>query len=250
MYNSRFVDPANAKSALSEMNGFEIAGRPIRVGLGNDKFTPETTANLLQRFHGQAQAQAFQGSSFSGAGGRGAHAGGKDSFDRASGRDEKGTGGASALDDSDVGGVNFSNFSRDSLMRKLARTEDPTPAAPTSSSRARADPRKAAVHSTAPSRCVVVKNCYNEAEETDPDWVADLESDFRAECSDSYGPVAHVGLFRDSNDGEIYVKFVDIKGGENALKGLNGRFFGGRTLTAQPVVDAVYNMNFPKAANV
>ncbi|KAF2502037.1 RNA-binding domain-containing protein [Lophium mytilinum] len=34
-------------------------------------------------------------------------------------------GGASALDDTDVVGVNFSNYSRDSLTRKLARTDDP-----------------------------------------------------------------------------------------------------------------------------
>lgn len=157
----QYVDPANAKAALSDMNGFEIAGRPIRVGLGNDKFTPETTASLLQRFGTQ---QAFQGSSFSGAGGRGAHAGGSNNFDRASGRDEKGAGGASALDDSDVGGVNFSNFSRDSLMRKLARTEDPAPQAAPTATRARADPKKTAMHGPAPSRCIVVKNAYNEAE--------------------------------------------------------------------------------------
>lgn len=145
------------------MNGFEIAGRPIRVGLGSDKFTPESTANLLHRFAGQNAA--FQGSAFSGSGGRGAHAGGSNNFDRAGGREEKGAGGASALDDADVGGVNFSNFSRDSLMRKLARTEDPTPAqtqAP--ASRPRVDPRMPAARAPALSRCIVVKNAYNEAE--------------------------------------------------------------------------------------
>lgn len=146
------------------MNGFEIAGRPIRVGLGSDKFTPESTANLLHRFGNQSHQ--FQGSAFSGSGGRGAHAGGSNNFDRAGGREEKGAGGASALDDADVGGVNFSNFSRDSLMRKLARTEEPAPQAQaqTPSSRPRADPKKAALHGPAPSRCIVVKNAYNEAE--------------------------------------------------------------------------------------
>ena len=100
------------------MNGFELAGRPIRVGLGNDKFTPESTHSLLQRFGSQAQAAANQqGSSFSGMGGRGAHAGGTGNFDKASGRDADKTGGASALDDTDVAGVNFSNYSRDALMR-------------------------------------------------------------------------------------------------------------------------------------
>ena len=61
----RFRDPAQAREALEKMNGFDLAGRPIRVGLGNDKFTPESTASLLQRFQGQSHQQQFQGSSFS-----------------------------------------------------------------------------------------------------------------------------------------------------------------------------------------
>lgn len=247
------------------MNGFEIAGRPIRVGLGSDKFTPESTASLLQRFGNGAQRPAYQGSAFSGQGGRGAHAGGANNFDRTGGREEKAAGGASALDDADVGGVNFSNFSRDSLMRKLARTEEPAAKDPALSNRPRADARKAAaVHGPPPSRCIVIKNVFSEAEsvlplspsatiantcsQTSKDWVKEYEDDFENECNEKYGLVTHVGLFRDSQDGEIYVKFADVSGGDKAIKGLNGRYFDGRTLTAQPVVDAVYNMNFPKAA--
>lgn len=149
------------------MNGFELAGRPIRVGLGNDKFTPESTANLLQRFQGQSHS--FQGSSFSGHGGRGAHAGGAGgNFDRAGGRDnDKGTGGASALDDTDVAGVNFNNYSRDALMRKLARTEEP---AAEKKSDARG-PTKAATQAkqiptdiAMASRCVVLRNMFDASE--------------------------------------------------------------------------------------
>ena len=62
------------QQALEQMNGFELANRPIREGLGNDKFTPESTASLLRNFN--THAQNFQGSAFSGAGGRGAYAGG------------------------------------------------------------------------------------------------------------------------------------------------------------------------------
>jgi RNA-binding protein 39 len=86
--------------------------------------------------------------------------------------------------------------------------------------------------------------------QTDPHWAKDLEEDFKEECSSKYGKVVHIGVFRDSSDGEIYVKFADLAGGDSALKGLNGRYFDGRTLTATPVVDAVYNMNFPKAATL
>ncbi len=158
------------------MNGFDLAGRPIRVGLGNDKFTPESTANLLQRFQGMgAEQRNYQGSAFSGSGGRGAHAGGSGgTFDRAGGRDsEKGAGGASALDDTDVAGVNFNNYSRDALMRKLARTDDAVPETngATDDKRHKTVKPSTEVKPLPPvanvpmaSRCVVLKNMFDPAE--------------------------------------------------------------------------------------
>ena len=167
---SRFRDPTQAREALEKMNGFDLAGRPIRVGLGNDKFTPESTANLLQRFHGQEHQRTFQGSAFSGHGGRGAQAGGgSGAFDRAGGRDNEKGGGASALDDTDVGGVNFNNYSRDSLMRKLARTDDPAPET-NGTDPCRAAPKPKAENKPLPvsvsqaSRCVLLRNMFNAAE--------------------------------------------------------------------------------------
>ena len=264
------------------MNGFELAGRPIRVGLGNDKFTPESTQKLLHGFSHQNQNQNQQGSSFSGMGGRGAHAGGTANFDRASGRDADRTGGASALDDTDVTGVNFSNFSRDSLMRKLARIDEPEQkVAPKTQTQS-----KTQVEEPAPSRCVLIKHMFDPTEyvfpplhtpytdavdrETEPGWQKELERDVREECEDKYGHVVHIGVGMESNEGEVYVKFDRILGGTNAVRGLNGkyadnskethadhhtfllvgRWFGGRILAAQYVVEAVYNINFPKAANV
>ena len=151
------------------MNGFDLAGRPIRVGLGNDKFTPESTANLLQRFQGQGgDPRNFQGSAFSGHGGRGAQAGGSGgNFYRAGGRDnDKGTGGASALDDTDVAGVNFNNYSRDALMRKLARTEEPTESVDPKrkAAKPRADTKPLPVSVNQASRCILLRNMFDPAE--------------------------------------------------------------------------------------
>jgi len=148
------------------MNGFELAKRPIRVGLGNDKFTNESTKEILQsQFNKDKGGPNFQGSSFSGAGGRGAYAGGSSgTFDRAGGRDDqKGTGAASALDDTDVGGVNFSNYSRDSLMRKLARVDEPS-ADKSGSSIKPTLPKAPPVQVSQPSRCVVLRNMFDPAE--------------------------------------------------------------------------------------
>lgn len=76
-------------------------------------------------------------------------------------------------------------------------------------------------------------------------WVKELEDDVRQECEEKYGHVVHIALDPNSQ-GDIYLKFDRVQGGENAIKGLNGRFFGGKQITAQPVVDAVYSSLFSR----
>lgn len=148
------------------MNGFDLASRPIRVGLGNDKFTNESTNNLLRQFPHQTQQQ-HQGSAIFGAGGRGAQAGGTGNYDRPGGRDvDRAAGGAGALDDSDITGVNFNNVSRQALMLKLSRNED---ASSTSNSRATpqtAAPKAKPVPANIPqaSKCIVLHNMFNAEE--------------------------------------------------------------------------------------
>lgn len=143
------------------MNGFDLAGRPIRVGLGNDKFTPESTANLLQRFQGQPQS--YQGSAFSGAGGRGPQ---NSNFDRVGGRDNDKSTGASALDDTDVSGVNFNNYSRDALMRKLARTDDDSNGARDERQvlKPKTEVKPLPVNVNMASRCVILHNMFDPEE--------------------------------------------------------------------------------------
>ncbi|KAI6352993.1 hypothetical protein MCOR25_009222 [Pyricularia grisea] len=242
----QFRDATQAREALEKMNGFDLAGRPIRVGLGNDKFTPESTANLLRGFQGPNGQQQYQGSAFSGSGGRGA-AGQPSNFDRAGGRDNDKGSGASALDDTDVAGVNFNNFSRDALMRKLARTDEPSTAQPERQilkPRTEVKPLPISNVNQA-SRCVVLHNMFDPAEEEGDDWVKELEEDVRQEAEEKYGHVVHISLDPNSQ-GDIYLKFDRVQGGENAIKGLNGRYFGGRMITAAPVVDAFYSSLFSR----
>lgn len=61
----------------------------------------------------------------------------------------------------------------------------------------------------------------------------------RDEAEAKYGHVIHISVDPNSK-GDIYLKFDKVSGGENAIKGLNGRYFGGRMITAAPVVPAVY----------
>ncbi|OJJ45703.1 hypothetical protein ASPZODRAFT_510273 [Penicilliopsis zonata CBS 506.65] len=242
----QFRDPNQARDALEKMNGFDLAGRAIRVGLGNDKFTTSDSGARSQRE--SASQHNFQGSLFSGHGGRGVQAGGNNNFDRAGARDTEKGAGASALDDTDVAGVNFSNYSRDALMRKLARTDEPAePAADEKQKilRPKAETKPLPVNVNMASRCVLLRNMFDPSDEEGEEWIKELEDDVRAECEEKYGHVVHIALDPNSQ-GDIYLKFDRVQGGENAIKGLNGRFFGGKQITAQPVVDAVYSSLFSR----
>ncbi|CAI6336498.1 unnamed protein product [Periconia digitata] len=234
----QFADPRDAKEALREMNSFELAGRQIRVGLGNDKFTPESTAQLLRNF--PAQAANYQGSAFSGAGGRGAYAGGSGgAFDRTNGRDDRGVSGASALDDTDMSGIDYRHVDRHKLMTNLARDQVEVPVAASSQiSKAKAT----VVEFPQPSTGIKIENAFDpeqEFKQFGPSWAKQLESEVKDECARKYGKVVHVAA--DPNtDGEIYVKFSDLNGSKKALQGLNGRGFNNRVIRASYVVDFVY----------
>ncbi|KAH3907400.1 hypothetical protein HBI56_157790 [Parastagonospora nodorum] len=245
----QFVDPTKAKEALAEMNGFELAGRQIRVGLGNDKFTPESTASLLRTFN--QQAQSYQGSAFSGAGGRGAYAGGTGGvFDRTHSKDDRGVSGASALDDSDVAGVNFKTYDRSKLMNALARRDGPEAAAQIARPVV-SKPRDPIVDKPMASKCIKIENAFDadqELQQFGPSWVKDLEGEVKLECDKKYGKVVHIAV-EPNSEGDVYVKFDSVTGGEKALRGLNGRNFNHRVIRASYVVDKIYNSLWGAAAS-
>lgn len=136
------------------MQGFELSGRQLRVGLvgpGSDKFSSDSSKTMQQQF-GEQQ----RGSDFSGYGGRGQQAGGSGNFDHAgTARQGDKAGGASALDDSDVVGVNFANYSRDKLMKNLARIEDPTEKTGSATKVQKKLPSEPVV-----SRCLIIKHVW------------------------------------------------------------------------------------------
>jgi RNA-binding protein 39 len=76
----------------------------------------------------------------------------------------------------------------------------------------------------------------------------DLEVDVKTECCKKYGNVVHIAVDPNS-DGDIYVKFDSVTGGEKALQGLNGRNFNLRTIRASYVIDKIYESLYGAAAS-
>src|SRR5438552_14420798 len=79
------------------------------------------------------------------------------------------------LDDTDIAGVSFQNVSRDALMKKLARDEPKDESLYVSGVNELTSSPKPRTVITAPdvSRCVLLKNCFNPAEESGNSWVKD-----------------------------------------------------------------------------
>lgn len=81
-----------------------------------------------------------------------------------------------------------------------------------------------------------------------------MASDVKQECQTKYGPVTAIKVERDTQvshdssasirhlnslQGEIYVKFDSIESAQKAIQGLNGRWFGGKQVSAAFISDAI-----------
>jgi len=174
----QYKRPEDARMALEQMEGFELAGRTLRVNNVHEKGSIRYTQS-------------------------------------------------DSLDDS--GGGNLNAASRQALMQKLARTEQP--AAP-------AEIIKPHIPSSLQSRSVLLKNMFDPEEETEANWDKELAEDVKGECEAKYGQVLSIKVEKDSH-GEIYVKFADIDFAKAAIQGLNGRWFGGRQISANFISDAI-----------
>ncbi|KAF8642255.1 hypothetical protein AX16_009530 [Volvariella volvacea WC 439] len=169
----------DARMALEQMEGFELAGRTLRVNTVHEKGSTRYTQ--------------------------------QDSLDEA-------------------GGGNLNAASRQALMQKLARIE-PVP------TKVEAPP-KLNIPQSMQSRSVLLKNMFNPEEETERDWDKELAEDVRNECSEKYGRVEAIKVEKDSQ-GEIYVKFDTVESAKKAVQGLNGRWFGGKQVSATFISDAI-----------
>ncbi|KAH7345434.1 hypothetical protein B0J17DRAFT_713020 [Rhizoctonia solani] len=179
----QYKRPEDAKMALEQMEGFELAGRQLRVNTVHDK--------------GQGTVRISTAP--------------QDSLE-------------------DTGGILNNSTSRHQLMQKLARTDQPI--------KSSSPLTKANIPQTLSSRCILLRNMFDPEEETERDWDKELADDVRGECEEKYGKVVDLKVERESQ-GEIYIKFDAVDSADKAIKGLNGRWFGGKQVTASPIPDAI-----------
>ncbi|KAF8342971.1 uncharacterized protein EI90DRAFT_3011391 [Cantharellus anzutake] len=174
----QFKRAEDAKMALEQMEGFELAGRQLRVNTVHEK-------------------SSTKGISY------------QDSLD-------------------ENGGSLSNNTSRHMLMQKLARTEHVT---------SPAQPMRPVIPQ-AQTRNILLKNMFDPAEESGQDWDKELAEDVKSECQVKHGRVSAITVDKDSQ-GEIYVQFDSVESASSACASLNGRWFGGKLISAAYISDAI-----------
>jgi RNA-binding protein 39 len=150
-------------------------------------------------------------------------------------------GGGAELDDS--GGLNMTAQGRQALMAKLARDANmpslPTmPQAPQQS--------QLNVPLIQPTTCLVVKNMFNPAEETDAEFHLDIAEDIRDECMKSNIKPTHLFVDREHPQGHVFMRFSDIPSCQKIASTFHGRWFAQRQIIAAFVPEATYNSRFPQ----
>jgi RNA-binding protein 39 len=82
------------------------------------------------------------------------------------------------------------------------------------------------------SAFMLLKNMFDPAKETEPNFHLDIQEDVTEECA-KYGKVLQCHVVRDSPSGLVYLKFESTDGATKAIQALNGRWFAGKVISAE-----------------
>ncbi|GAB2282975.1 hypothetical protein Dimus_017508 [Dionaea muscipula] len=81
-----------------------------------------------------------------------------------------------------------------------------------------------------PSECLLLKNLFDPATESEPDFDLDIKDDVHEECS-KFGRVRHIYVDRNSA-GHVYLRFDSKEAAVNAQRGMHLRWFARRLISA------------------
>ncbi|KAA3457325.1 RNA-binding 39 [Gossypium australe] len=93
-----------------------------------------------------------------------------------------------------------------------------------------------------PSECLLLKNMFDPATETEPDFDLDIEEDVEEECS-KYGRVKHIYVDKNSA-GCVYLRFDSAEAAGKAQRAMHMRWFAGRSISALFMQPQEYEARF------
>lgn len=217
-----FNNSEDAKKALEQLNGFELAGRPMKVG------------HVTERTMGDPGSSFFD----------------SDEMDRA-GVDLGATGRLQLMAKLAEGtGFQIPQAAANALnmtgVPPIVTQQTPVPGLPTSLAAAgfNAPP----VQQTPPiaTQCFMLSNMFDAATETSPTWETEIRDDVIEECN-KHGGILHIYVDKASPQGNVYCKCPTISAAVASVSALHGRYFAGRVITAAYVPLPNYHQLFTES---
>ncbi|XP_075924434.1 RNA-binding protein 39 isoform X5 [Petromyzon marinus] len=211
-----------AKKALEQLNGFELAGRPMKVNYVSDH-----SDVIISVGSGRG------GSSFLD----------NDELER-TGIDLTNTGRLQLMAKLAEGsGLTIPPVAQqalqmngaiplEALMPSLAASMNPT----------------FTMSPTIATQCFQLSNMFNPQSEVNSSWVQEIRDDVVEECN-KHGGVVHIYVDQNSAEGHVYVKCPNIPVALAAVNSLHGRWFAGKMITAAYVPVPTYHNLFPDSMN-
>ncbi|KAM4587579.1 RNA-binding protein 39-like [Odontesthes bonariensis] len=216
-----FADAECAKKALEQLNGFELAGQPMKVGHVTERTDPSMASSFLDN----------------------------DELER-TGIDLGTTGRLQLMARLAEGtGLQMPPAAQQALQMSgaiaigamAAVSAAMNPGLNMSSGALTLPSQPIATH------CFQLSNMFNPKSEDAPGWEVDIQHDVIDECN-KHGGVVHIYVDKNSNEGNVYVKCPSIPAAMAAVNALHGRFFGGKMITAAYVPLPTYHNLFPESA--
>ncbi|XP_064639971.1 RNA-binding protein 39-like isoform X2 [Lineus longissimus] len=209
-----FHNCEDAKKALEQLNGFELAGRPMKCGHVTERTAEAHGASVLD----------------------------SDEMDRA-GIDLGATGRLQLM-------AKLAEGTGFQIPQNAANALNLNPGAdglsPSSQAAATTAPSSTS-NSVAPpiaTQCFMLSNMFNPATETNPTWDIEIRDDVIEECN-KHGGVLHIYVDKASPQGNVYVKCPSIAAAVASVQALHGRWFAGKVITAAYVPLPNYHSLFP-----
>jgi len=240
-----FTKSDDARRAIEQLNGFEIAGRPMKVANVTEK-TPGaggTEYNMLDDIDTkgvnmgasgriQLMAKLAEGSDF-----------------------QIPPGAAQVLNPNLPAPTPLMgpepDFPDEAMMAaELARQAMASVETAMAQSAAAAAPASAsAANPPINTTCFMLTNMFNPSGETNADWESEIKDDVIDECS-AHGGAVHVHVDKSAPQGNVYVKVLNPTTASLAVNALHGRMFAGRVITAAYIPEENYVDLFPDAQSV
>ncbi|XP_051117277.1 uncharacterized protein LOC127241996 isoform X2 [Andrographis paniculata] len=97
-----------------------------------------------------------------------------------------------------------------------------------------------------PSECLLLKNMFDPATETDPEFDLDIRDDVQEECS-KYGRVRHIHVDKNSA-GYVYLRFESVEAASRSQQAMHKRWFARRLISAIFLQPYEYDAKFKGTA--